>query len=72
MIRNRTSIGLDVHARSVVGCAIDGESGEISRRTMTPDHGEILVWVRSLAGLVKVTYEAGPTGFALSEVPPCC
>jgi hypothetical protein len=25
----RTSVGLDVHARSVVACAIDGRTGEI-------------------------------------------
>jgi len=30
-MRNGTSIGLDVHARSGVGCAIDGENGEIFR-----------------------------------------
>ncbi len=27
----RTSVGLDVHARSVVACAIDGLTGEIIR-----------------------------------------
>ena len=67
MNRNCTSVGLDVHARSVVGCAIDGETGEVLRRTMTPDHGDILTWIRSLPGLVKVTYEAGPTGFGLAR-----
>jgi len=63
----RTSVGLDVHARSVVGAAIDGQSGEIQRRTMTPDHGELLAWVSSLPGGVKVVYEAGPTGFGLAR-----
>ena len=29
MKRQRTSIGLDVHARSVVGCALDGDTGEV-------------------------------------------
>ena len=66
-MRNRISIGLDVHARSVVGCALDGETGEIHRRTLTPDHGEILSWIRSLPGPVRVTYEAGPTGFGLAR-----
>ncbi|CAM5339148.1 hypothetical protein SALBM311S_08127 [Streptomyces alboniger] len=34
----RTYAGLDVHARSVVGAAIDGVSGEIRwRRPMRPD-----------------------------------
>jgi len=27
----RTSIGLDVHARSVVACGLDGDTGEVSR-----------------------------------------
>ena len=66
-MRNRISIGLDVHARSVVGCALDGETGEIHRRTLTPDRGEILAWIGSLPGLVRVTYEAGPTGFGLAR-----
>ena len=60
----RTSVGLDVHARSVVAAAIDGVTGEIVRRTMTPEFTEILAWVGSLQGPVKVTYEAGPTGLA--------
>ena len=54
MNRNCKSVGLDVHARSVVAAAIDGETGEILRRTMTPDRGEILAWVRSLPGTVRV------------------
>ena len=66
-MRNRISIGLDVHARSVVGCALDGETGEIRRRTLTPDHREIEAWIRSLPAPWKVTYEAGPTGFGLAR-----
>ncbi len=67
MLRNRTSIGLDVHARSVVGCAIDEETGEIHRRRLSPDNSEIEAWVRSLPKPWKVTYEAGPTGFGLAR-----
>lgn len=63
----RTSVGLDVHARSVAAAAIDGQSGEVLRRTMTSNHGEILTWVRSLSAAVKVVYEAGPTGFGLAR-----
>ena len=63
----RTSVGLDVHARSVVAAAIDGRTGEVSRRTMTPDYGEALAWVGSLPGPVRVVYEAGPTGFGLAR-----
>ena len=38
----RTSVGLDVHARSVVACGLDGETGELFERRLTPDHQEIL------------------------------
>lgn len=64
----RTSIGLDVHARSVAGCGIDGETGEIFRQRLTPDFGAILAWILSLPGPVKAVYEAGPTGFGLARV----
>jgi hypothetical protein len=30
----RTSVGLDVHARSVVGCGLDWETGEIFQRRL--------------------------------------
>ena len=63
----RTSIGLDVHARSVVGCGLDGDTGEVFQRRLTPDHREVLNWVQGLPGPVAVTYEAGPTGFGLAR-----
>ena len=44
----RTSIGLDVHARSVVGCGLDGETGQLFERRLIPDHGEVLEWIGSL------------------------
>ena len=65
MFSERTSVGLDVHARSVVAAAIDGVTGEVFRARLTPDHGEILRWVRALPGTAAATYEAGPTGFGL-------
>ena len=46
----RTSVGLDVHARSVVACGLDGETGEVFERRLTPDNHEVLEWVRSLPG----------------------
>ncbi len=60
MFIERTSVGLDVHARSVVGAAIDGDTGELHRRRMSPDNGEILAWVKNLPGPARVVYEAGP------------
>jgi hypothetical protein len=36
----RTSVGLDVHARSVVAAAIDGQTGEVFKVRLTPSHRE--------------------------------
>jgi transposase len=63
----RTSVGLDVHARSVVACALDGQTGEVFRHRLTPNHDEILAWIVSLPPPVSVVYEAGPTGFGLAR-----
>ena len=63
----RTSVGLDVHARSAAGCALDAQTGEIIPHRMTPDHSEILARIISLPTPVKVVYEAGPTGFGLAR-----
>ena len=63
----RTSVGLDVHARSVLGFGLDGDTGEVFQRRLTPDHGEIITWLGDLPGPVAVTYEAGPTGFGLAR-----
>ncbi len=60
-------MGLDVHALTVVACAIDGQTGEIFRARLTPDHGEILAWIQLLPGPSRVVYEAGPTGFPLAR-----
>lgn len=64
---NGTSVGLDVHALSVVAHAVDEESGRIERARLCPDHGEILDWLHRLRAPVRVAYEAGPTGFGLAR-----
>ena len=51
-----------MHAPSVVGCGLDGRTGQLFERRLTPDHGDIGSWIRSLPGPVSVTNEAGPTG----------
>jgi transposase len=63
----RTSVGLDVHARSVVAAAIDGVTGEVFRARLTPGNDVVVGWVRALPGPSAVVYEAGPTGFGLSR-----
>jgi transposase len=67
VISQRTSVGLDVHARSVVGCGLDVQTGEVLRTRLTPAHEQVIEWLRSLPGPVRVTYEAGPTGFGLAR-----
>ncbi|WP_275060854.1 hypothetical protein [Enorma phocaeensis] len=39
-----TSIGLDVHARSVSACAFDPFTGEVTQRAFGTDAGEIAEW----------------------------
>ena len=56
-----------MHARSVVACGLDGDTGELFERRLTPDHGEIVAWLGDLPGPVAATYEAGPTGFVLAR-----
>ena len=46
----RTSVGLDVHARSVVAAAIDGLTGEVFRSRLTPSPAEVLEWINGLPG----------------------
>jgi transposase len=63
----RTSVGLDVHARSVAAAAIDGVTGELVQAKLTPSHEHVRCWLQNLPGPVAVAYEAGPTGFGLSR-----
>lgn len=67
MFTERTSVGLDVHARSVAAAAIDGVTGELFHARLTPSHEHIQSWLAALPGPVAVTYEAGPTGFGLAR-----
>ena len=65
MFTERTSVGLDVHARSVAAAAIDGVTGELFQSKLTPAYEHVESWLRGLPGPVAVAYEAGPTGFGL-------
>ncbi len=67
MFTERTSVGLDVHARSVVAAAIDGVTGELFQTRLTPSHEQVRSWLLDLPGPVAVAYEAGPTGFGLAR-----
>jgi transposase len=63
----RTSVGLDVHARSIVGCGLDTVTGRTAQRRLVPSAEAVLGWLGELAGPVAVAYEAGPTGFGLAR-----
>jgi transposase len=63
----RTSVGLDVHARSIVGCGLDVVSGQVVRRRLVPTGEAVRDWLGQLPGPVAVAYEAGPTGFGLAR-----
>jgi transposase len=67
MFGQRTSVGLDVHAREVVATALDGYTGEVHRARMSPSYEQIAAWVTAFPGPVAVVYEAGPTGFGLAR-----
>jgi transposase len=67
MFNERTTVGLDVHARSVVAEAVDWSSGQVFSTRLVPTEQVVLDWVGELPGPVAVTYEAGPTGFGLAR-----
>ena len=65
MLVERTSVGLNAHARSVAAAAIDGVTAELKQARLTPSRDHIRSWIQDLNGAVEVAYEAGPTGFGL-------
>jgi transposase len=67
VLRQRTSVGLDVHARSVIGCGFDSETGAVVERRLCPDPREVAAWIATLPAPVPVVYEAGPTGYGLAR-----
>ena len=65
MFTERTSVGLDVHARSVAAAAIDGVTGELVPARLTPSFEHVRSWIGALPGPAAAVYEAGPTGYGL-------
>jgi transposase len=60
-------VGLDVHAGSTVAGVLDGASGELQTRRVPTVSEEAVAWLQGLPGLVRVAYEAGPTGYGLAR-----
>jgi len=63
----RTSVGLDVHARSVAAAGLDTITGQVWQHRHRPDSAAIRAWLAELPGPVAVAYEAGPTGYGLAR-----
>jgi transposase len=67
MFSERTSVGLDVHARSTTAWALDSTTGEIFTDRLVVNTADVVAWVRRLPQPAAVAYEAGPTGFVLAR-----
>jgi transposase len=51
----RTTVGLDVHARSVVAEAVDWSTGQVFCDRLVPADEVVLAWVAKLPAAVAVT-----------------
>ena len=60
-------VGLDVHKRSIhVGVLVNEDP--VRTFVIPPDHSKAIDFLRPLeSGLIKVVYEAGPTGYGLAR-----
>ena len=63
----RTSIGLDVHARSISAAAFVPETGEVEERSFGYDAEAVAKWAAGLPQPARAVYESGPTGFDLKR-----
>ena len=61
-----TSIGLDVHARSVAAAAFNPFTGEVAHRDFGTDAAEIAEWALGFEE-PRACYESGPTGFRMAR-----
>ncbi len=61
-----TSIGLDVHARSITAVALDSITGEVRSQRFGYSPAEVASWISQLES-PKAVYESGVTGFHLAR-----
>lgn len=59
-----TSIGLDVHARSITAVALDSITGEVRSQRFAYSPSEVAAWISQFES-PKAVYESGVTGFHL-------
>lgn len=60
-------MGLDLHAGSIVACAIDGEVSELRSLRLSPKTDAVVEGVGSLPGPVEVTLMSRSDRFGLPE-----
>ena len=60
-----TSVGLDVHARSIKAAALVHETGEVVERSFAYCASDLIKWIKTLPKPTQCVYESGPTGFDL-------
>ena len=61
-----TSVGLDVHARSIKACAFNPLTGEVVRGSFAYSPAEVAEWILAFEA-PKAVYESGVTGFHLQR-----
>ena len=63
----RTSIGLDVHARSIAAAAFVPETGEVIQKSFLYGPRAVAEWAKTMPQPLKCVYEPGPTEFDLQR-----
>jgi transposase len=63
----RSWVGMDVHAAKVVAAIVDSASGELRFARLSGSTKAVVEFCAALPGSVRVSYEAGPTGFGLAR-----
>lgn len=64
---HRTSIGPDVHARSIAAAAFIPETGEVLQKSFGYDADAAASWAKALPQPARCVYESGPAGFDLKR-----
>jgi transposase len=67
MAQAKTWAAFDVHVSGVVAATLDRDSGELRVQRLPGRSEEVVAFAVGLAGPVRATYEAGPSGFVLAR-----
>jgi transposase len=67
MAQAKTWVAFDAHTSGVVAAVLDGDSGELRVQRLPAGSEAVTAFASGLAGPVRATYEAGPTGFVLAR-----